>query len=465
MARLVVLFEDHTAQQFRPLSWSLPVYELPCGLFNLRERVQLLTTRTPDPYALGLLPRGLLADLQAETALPGVAVGPAPCMEAVGDDVLFLCARLGSRWSDLEDLLNDLPMGSAVADAHGLVAWRTDADAARVAIASWRAWDETCAGEAWTSPLGRAAEWRPDSGATVETGAAWGFLWNLIHHIGEALAGDTAALAQDDLLRIPGRTLFGIRAGGDEAPWQGDNILSRAKAPPPGVFVDDPARLWLGDDCRLGPGVVIDVSDGPVIIDRGVRILPHVYLAGPLYLGCASRVKAGAALYGETSVGAGCRVAGEIAESQLLPLMNKQHAGFLGHSVVGSWVNLGADTTNSDLKNNYGEIKVNYGLGPVETGSRFVGLMMGEHAKSAIGTTFNTGTTVGFASNVFAAGFPRTCLGNFTWGDGRGRRLYDVDRAVEVARIVMSRRGCEFTPAHAALFHALAAGIAPAPGS
>lgn len=465
MARLVVLFEDHTAQQFRPLAWSLPVYELPCGLFNLRERVQLLTTRDPDPCGLGLLPRGLLADLQAETAPPGVAVGPEACLEAVGNDVLFLCARLGSRWSELTDLLHELPAGGAVADVHGLVAWRTGADAARAAIASWRTWDQTNGGEAWTSPLGRAAPWRPDTGETGETNAAWGFLWDLIHHIGEAIGGDAAALASGDALHLPGRALFGIRAEGDDAPWQVEGALSRAAAPPPGVFVDDPARLWLGDDCRLGPGVVIDASDGPVIIDRGVRVLPHVYLAGPLYLGCASRVKAGAALYGETAVGAGCRLAGEIAESQLLPLMNKQHAGFLGHSVVGSWVNLGADTTNSDLKNNYGEIKVNYGLGPVETGSRFVGLMMGEHAKSAIGTTFNTGTTVGFASNVFAAGFPRTCLGNFTWGDGRGRRIYEVDRAVEVARIVMSRRGCEFTPAHAALFQALAAGITPVRGS
>ena len=144
----------------------------------------------------------------------------------------------------------------------------------------------------------------------------------------------------------------------------------------------------------------------------------------------------------------------EFAESQLLPFANKQHAGFLGHALVGSWTNLGADTTNSDLKNNYGLIKVNAGLGPEETGTRFLGLMMGEHAKSAIGTTFNTATTVGFAANVFAAGFPRACIGNFSWGDGRGKR-FEVERALETAAIVMGRRGAVCTPAHADLFRRL----------
>ncbi len=461
MARLVVLFEDHTAQQFRPLSWSLPVYELPCGLLNLRERVQLLTTRAQDPCALGLLPRGLLADLQAETAPPGVAVGPAACLDAAGDDVIFLAARAGADWDVLKGYLDDLPRGAARTDAHGLVAWRTDAGSARDALASWRAWDEAAAaGTTWTAPGGQAEPWRPDTDAAESADGAWGYLWDLIHGIGAAIRGDEAALARDDGLHLPARSIFGVRPTGEAPVWSGDGTLARGDAPPPGVFVDDPARLWLGADARLGPGVVIDVSEGPVIIDRGVRVLPHVYLAGPLYLGPASRVKAGATLYGKTAVGAGCRVSGEIAESQLLPYMNKQHSGFLGHAVVGSWVNLGADTTNSDLKNNYGEITVNYGLGPVATGSRFVGLMMGEHAKSAIGTTFNTGTTVGFASNVFAAGFPRTCLANFTWGDGRGRRTYDAERALDVARIVMTRRDCAFGAAHAALFRALAAGLA-----
>ena len=123
--------------------------------------------------------------------------------------------------------------------------------------------------------------------------------------------------------------------------------------------------------------------------------------------------------------------------------------------MIGSWVNLGADTTCSDLKNNYGLIRCNFGQGPVETGSRFVGLQMAEHAKSAIGTTFNTATTVGFSSNVFSPGFPRAVIPNYSWGDGRSK-FYDVEKAIDVARIVMERRSCAFRPEHADLFRSLA---------
>jgi len=458
VARTVILFEDHTAQQFRPLSWSLPVYELPCGLFNLRERVQHLIAADRDPAAIVLLPRGLLTDLQVATAPDGAGVGPRAGLDMLTDDVLFLAARTGADWAALRDLLVTMPMDALLGDAHGPVAWRTDAKAARAALAAWRDWDETCAREkAWTATDVDAPAWTPVSDAPKPTTIAWGHLWDLMHDIGGAIRGDAAHLADGDRMSLPQRTLFGLEADGEAPAWRiGADLARVTDGAPLGGVVAEGGEIWLGPGAVLGPGVAIDASAGPVIIDRDVRVLPNAYLEGPLYLGCGARVKACATLYGETAVGAGCRVSGEIAESQLLPYMNKQHAGFLGHSVVGSWVNLGADTTNSDLKNNYGDIKVNYGLGPVETGSRFVGLMIAEHAKSAIGTTFNTGTTVGFASNVFAAGFPRTCLDNFTWGDGRGRRHFQVDRALEVARIVMSRRDCRFTEAHAALFRALA---------
>jgi len=477
---LVILFEDHTAQQFRPLSWSLPVYEIPCGLFNLRERVQLLRTAEQDSFEIALLPRGLLTDLQREFSPPGIRVGLEACREAATGDVLFLAARVAPQWSTLRDLLRDLPVGEAQNDAHGLVAWHTTADDALAALASWHLWDEACAGsEVWTAPVAPAPVWSPVSVAPDDTAAALGYLWHLIDGIGGAVRDDTAALAEGVELSLPPRHLFGALPAAGEPTWAEGGVLVRADdSPPEGVSftapedslqedgtVREPGELWLGEGCVLDPGVVINVSNGPVVIDRGTRVLPHTYLEGPLYLGCDVRVKAGATLYGETAVGAGCRVAGEIAESQLLPYMNKQHAGFLGHSIVGSWVNLGADTTNSDLKNNYSKIKVNYGLGPLDSGSRFVGLMMGEHAKSAIGTTFNTGTTVGFASNVFAAGFPRTYLCNFTWGDGRGRRIYEVARALDVARIVMSRRDCRFTTAQAALFRSLAGALIPTTGS
>ena len=163
----------------------------------------------------------------------------------------------------------------------------------------------------------------------------------------------------------------------------------------------------------------------------------------------------GATIYGETSLGAVNKVAGEIGESTFLDFSNKQHEGFVGHAYLGSWCNLGALTTNSDLKNTYGTIRVDLGGGAEDSGLRFVGLMMGEHCKTAIGTLFNTGTTVGFASNVFGSGFPDKCLPCYTWGDGRQSSRMDGERALAIAATVMQRRGCRLTPGHEAVFRGL----------
>ena len=204
--------------------------------------------------------------------------------------------------------------------------------------------------------------------------------------------------------------------------------------------------------------IEIDFPAGPVVLDRGVCIEPHTYLQGPLYLGDGSRVKAGARLYGESSFGIGNRVAGEIGESIFGDFVNKQHDGFIGHAVLGSWINLGAMTTCSDLKNNYGPVRVDLGDGPVDSGQRFVGLLAGDHVKTAIGTLFNTGTVVGFGTNVFGTGMPPKHLPAFRWGGSDEAPAYDVERALAVANTVVGRRNCRLTGAHEDLFRHLAAG-------
>lgn len=458
--RLIVLFEDHTLQGFRPVSWSVPVYEIPCGLFNLRERVATVAGEAGRDDRLVLLPRTLLSDLQAASLPDGMACGLEAAQAAAvrAEAVLFLNARLGPDWAVLRDLITRVPP-FALRDEEGLLAAAVAPGQAKTLLADWQAWEAAqAAAGAWTAPNRAAEPWLPALDAKSGGVPAWRHLWDLVPDLGRALAEDTAAViaAGLEIRRSP----FGVFPEAASPPlWRAGSRLRPYEAAP-GVALVGADRIWAAEDVEVGPTAVIDARHGPVVLDRGVTVLPHCYLEGPLYLGAGVRVKAGAALYGETAVGAACRVAGEVAETQMLPLSNKQHAGFLGHAVIASWVNLGADTTCSDLKNNYGEIQVNYGLGPVPTGSRFVGLMMAEHAKSAIGTTFNTGTTVGFASNVFGAGFPRSCLANFTWGDGRGRRAFDVEKAIEVATIVMQRRGCRFTPAHDALFRALSVGSA-----
>jgi UDP-N-acetylglucosamine diphosphorylase/glucosamine-1-phosphate N-acetyltransferase len=158
-------------------------------------------------------------------------------------------------------------------------------------------------------------------------------------------------------------------------------------------------------------------------------------------------IKVGAKIYENTSIGPVCKVGGEVEGSVIHSFSNKQHDGFLGHAYLGMWVNLGADTNNSDLKNNYGSVKLVIDGETVDSGSTFMGLVMGDHSKSAINSMFNTGTVVGVSSNVFGSGFPPKSVPSFTWGGAEGLKTYELERALEVARRVMGRRKMVLSPA------------------
>jgi UDP-N-acetylglucosamine diphosphorylase/glucosamine-1-phosphate N-acetyltransferase len=440
-----IIFEDHTSAALRPLSWSVPVYELRCGLLNLRERVAVLTGREPE-----VLPRGFLAPLARDCghAVAGTT-GPRR--------LLVLNARLGAAWEVLAALLAAAESGAdwCWRDDDGVLAACLEGAAGDAFLADWRTWDdEAVAGGGWADPetsihpFSPALPGRtPALPAAGESPLAWRRIWDLVPALARALAGDVVVLADRGM--PPRRPWGAVPEAGRTPAWAQGSALRSPDLP--GVHLLAAARLLVADGVRVAPGVVIDASKGPVVLDRGVEVLPHAYLEGPLYLGAGTVVKPGARL-AECSIGAVCKVAGEIGESTLLDLVNKQHDGFIGHAYLGSWVNLGAMTTCSDLKNNYGRIRVDVGAGEEDTGLRFLGLMMAEHGKTAIGTLFNTGTSVGFASNVFAVGFPPKSLANFTWGDGRGSSRQDPARAAATAAVAMGRRGCCFGTGHDALF-------------
>ena len=158
-------------------------------------------------------------------------------------------------------------------------------------------------------------------------------------------------------------------------------------------------------------------------------------------------VKLGTKVYGATTVGPECRIGGEVSNSVLFGYSNKGHDGFLGNSVLGEWCNLGADTNNSNLKNNYDIVKLwNYEKNAfVKTGLQFCGLFMGDHSKSGINTMFNTGTVVGVCSNVFGGGYPRNFIPSYSWGGPQGMATYEIEKAFDTAKEVMSRRNVEFT--------------------
>ncbi|MEC4117253.1 GlmU family protein [Myroides phaeus] len=254
--------------------------------------------------------------------------------------------------------------------------------------------------------------------------------WDIFQKNDEALRADFALVTEDRISEpIP----------------ENVNVIA-----PENVFIEEGAKLAF---------VTLNASTGPIYIGKDTEIMEGSIIRGPFALCEGAQVKLGTKIYGATTVGPECRVGGEVNNSVMFGYSNKGHDGFLGNSVLGEWCNLGADTNNSNLKNNYAPVKLwNYETGDYEnTGLQFCGLMMGDHSKSGINTMFNTGTVVGVSCSIFGGGFPKTFLPNFTWGGVESTDHYKVDKAIETMKIVMARRHIEFTPIDEEIIRQIAA--------
>jgi UDP-N-acetylglucosamine diphosphorylase/glucosamine-1-phosphate N-acetyltransferase len=211
-------------------------------------------------------------------------------------------------------------------------------------------------------------------------------------------------------------------------------------------------QLMVDPTARLDPMVVVDTTGGPVVIDREAVVHAFTRLEGPCYVGPRAQV-VGAKVRAGTTIGPHCRVGGEVECSILHAHSNKYHDGFLGHSYVGEWVNLGAGTSNSDLRNDYGEVTVVMGGEPVRTGLSKVGCFLGDHTKTALGTLLNTGSNIGCFCNLVPAGplMPKYMPSFTSWWNGGLREVSDLALVERTAAQVMQRRGSAFTEAHANL--------------
>ncbi len=218
----------------------------------------------------------------------------------------------------------------------------------------------------------------------------------------------------------------------------------------------------IGVDCFVGRGAVIsskaslDASEGPILVGADARIEPFAFVKGPAFIGAGAIVRAGCRVEGGSTIGPGSRVGGAIEASILLPFVNKQHDGFLGHSVVGSWANLGAGAITSDLKNNYGIVRSTVEGRRVETGLRKLGATIGDHAKIGIGTLLGAGSTIGTCAQIAGvAGVVSGAAPAFAWWVGGARAVHEIERAVETARTVVGRRGRRLEPDEEARLRAL----------
>ncbi len=206
-----------------------------------------------------------------------------------------------------------------------------------------------------------------------------------------------------------------------------------------------PDRIFIEEGAQVEMAC-LNATDGPIYIGKNALIMEGSLIRGPFAMCENAVLKMGAKIYKGTTLGPHCKVGGEVSNSVLQGYSSKAHDGYLGNSVLGEWCNLGADTNNSNLKNNYAEVKVwNYPKeGFKKTGLQFCGLIMGDHSKCGINTMFNTGTVVGVFANIFGSGFPRNFVPSFSWGGHSGFTTYQTRKAFEVAERVMMRRSKSF---------------------
>lgn len=244
------------------------------------------------------------------------------------------------------------------------------------------------------------------------------YTWDIFSKNGEAIQADFDLLTKDRK---------------SEPLPSSNNIIS-----PENIFLEEGAKLEF---------TTLNASTGPIYIGKNAEIMEGSVIRGPFALCDGATVKLGAKIYGPTTIGPHSKVGGEVNNSVITGYSNKGHDGFLGNSVLGEWCNLGADTNNSNLKNNYAEVKLwDYNKqGFAKTGLQFCGLIMGDHSKCGINTMFNTGTVVGVSANIFGSGFPRNFVPSFSWGGSSGFTTYLTKKAFEVAKVVMARRKVEFT--------------------
>src|SRR6266480_98985 len=224
----------------------------------------------------------------------------------------------------------------------------------------------------------------------------------------------------------------------EDIPLRAKSLPSKAKTD--ATTMGDHA-VFVEEGAVIGPNVVLDASVGPILVRRGAVVAPFTHLCGPVYVGPGSQILGDR--IATSSIGDNCKIRGEFSNTIVLGHSNKGHSGFVGHSYLGRWVNLGALTTTSNLKNTYGSVQLWTPSGVRSTGQQFLGTLFGDHVKTGIGTMLSTGTVIGAGANLFGSNVPPRVVPPFAWGEGEPYDTYDVAKFLTVAERVMARRHVE----------------------
>jgi UDP-N-acetylglucosamine diphosphorylase/glucosamine-1-phosphate N-acetyltransferase len=391
----IVIFDDIHRESFFPITHTRSVGDLRAGILKLRQRLE---------YAFGAEDSIVQIDPSLvplyKERHPDWQINQRP-----QGDKLYLNSRIKIDDAAIK-LIKSLQTDQALLHQDDVIAFRSRADL-----------DDCLSGR------------YPLSKQQCEIGIYRGFC-DLVH--------DNARLIQWDF---------------DHIFYEEDNFFETET----GVSVLDPYKVWIAEDVRISPNVVLDASGGPIVIDSNAKIMANAVILGPAYIGKNSLVKIGAKIYGGSSIGPVCKVGGEIEGSIFQAYSNKQHDGFLGHSYIGEWVNIGADTNNSDLKNTYKNVKAyDYARASlVDCGSQFMGCVLGDHTKTGINVSLNTGLVVGSGSNIFGSRLFSGFIPDFSWGEAEHLTKYRFEEFCQTANLVKKRRGLALSEAEKKLLHTI----------
>jgi UDP-N-acetylglucosamine diphosphorylase / glucose-1-phosphate thymidylyltransferase / UDP-N-acetylgalactosamine diphosphorylase / glucosamine-1-phosphate N-acetyltransferase / galactosamine-1-phosphate N-acetyltransferase len=379
------LFDDGRARRWAPFTLTRPAGEILHGCLTMRERVE----RVFGAPCEGHVTRRALTGYDE----PGAA--PVLTLDQIGTRGvrIFVSSRAALELREVE----------------------VPADERRITVGG--------AAAGWVLPDGAPLPseiWLRDPEAAPDVASRLELAGTLLGHPWDLVAGNPERIVRDAVVLWPG----------DDAPH--------------GLVRIGDGAVSLGAGAEIEPGVHVDTRQGPVRLAAGARVEGPARLTGPLFVGEGTHVLGGSV--GSSTLGSTCIVRGEVADSVFLGFINKAHDGYIGHALLGRWVNLGAFTTNSDLKNNYRPVSVWTPDGQRNTHMLKVGCFLGDHVKTGIGTVLNTGTVIGAGSNLFGGVMPPTVVPPFSWGSGADLRDHQCDKFLDTAERAMARREQELTP-------------------
>ncbi|MFC1670560.1 putative sugar nucleotidyl transferase [Spirochaetota bacterium] len=405
----IVIFEDNSHDNFYPISLTKPLWELRSGMFSMRERFELFIEKNMNRKGrVFYFTREYLVPFYKEK-YPHLKINDFSVFSD-SDEILFINGTLYPQDFLLEIEKNNLYIIEDTPIAGRIDPSLLDKNSGSIS-------------EILMDSTGKGVN-KNDYKKVEDSIGSVNFIWDLVALNNKWITSDFSLLNKKDV------------------PPSNNSV----------TLIGDNSRLYIEDNVKIDPFVVVDVSNGPVYIKSGSEIHSFTRIEGPCYIGSGT-VVLGGKLRGGCSIGDCCRVGGEVEESIFHGYSNKYHDGFIGHSYIGEWVNLGAMTTNSDLKNNYKDIKIYIPDGKVDTAMNKVGTFIGDFTKTSIGTLLNTGSSLGVGTMmVHDGGFAPAHVPSFAWfARSEVKDLSWFEDFLVTCGVVTSRRDIKFTEAYSSL--------------